>query len=68
MAETEGGGRGKAEEPRYKGVGYIKDSKCWKALLYLAGKTVFLGVFNSQLEAAKQHDRCAALSLLLPLA
>jgi len=55
-AEERGEGGGKAEELRYTGVSY-KDTKGWQAQLYTAGKSVHLGNFNLQLEAAKQHDR-----------
>ena len=58
-AETEGGGRGNAEQPRYTGVRYDERSKGWQAYFKIAGKTVHLGIFNTQLDAAKQHDRCA---------
>jgi hypothetical protein len=31
------------------------------AFALVADKQIHLGTFNSQLEAAKQHDRCALL-------
>jgi hypothetical protein len=64
--KTGGGGEGQAEQPYYAGVVYDAKNKAWKARLTIAGQRVSLGMFDSQLEAAKQVDRCAlSFSLLL---
>jgi hypothetical protein len=54
---------GQTEKSRYTGVTYDETHKGWKARLPIAGKQMRLGMFNSQLKAAKQIDRCALLSL-----
>jgi hypothetical protein len=49
-------------------VSYDETHKGWKAYFRIAGKKLHLGMFNSQLEAAKQVDRCALLSCWLTCA
>jgi hypothetical protein len=54
--------------PLFKGVYRKKAYKAWKAEITIAGKIIGLGMFNTQLDAAKQHDRCVLGSFCLACA
>jgi hypothetical protein len=44
---------------RFKGVFWQKDVKFWRADITINGKTIFLGLFTSQVQAARAYDAAA---------
>ena len=41
---------------KYKGVSFHKGSKKWVAVIHKNGKTLHIGLFNNEIDAAKQRD------------
>jgi len=48
---------------QFRGVGWNKQHKKWVAWMYQAGKKTHLGVFKTELEAAKAYDDRAKKAL-----
>jgi len=44
---------------KYKGVSFSKRGRPWKAMLTVNGKWIYLGGFNSEIQAAKAYDKAA---------
>ncbi len=44
---------------KYKGVSFSKRGRPWKAMLTVNGKWIYLGSFNSEIQAAKAYDKAA---------
>jgi hypothetical protein len=44
---------------RFKGVSYVQSLKRWRASIKVDGKSISLGVFESELEAADAYNRAA---------
>jgi hypothetical protein len=44
---------------KYKGVSFSKRGRPWKAMLTVDGKWIYLGSYNSEVEAAKAYDKAA---------
>ena len=44
---------------KYKGVSPEKRRNCWRTTLTIDGKHIYLGQFNSEIEAAKAYDKGA---------
>lgn len=49
----------KPESSKYKGVHFCKETDKWRAKISAYGKTICLGRFNSQEEAASAYDHAA---------
>ena len=43
----------------YKGVSYSSRGRPWKAMLTVNGKAIYLGSFETQIQAAKAYDEAA---------
>jgi hypothetical protein len=43
----------------YKGVGWARQRKCWRAEIWANGRRMSLGHFKSEVDAAKAYDRAA---------
>lgn len=41
----------------YRGVVFIKSTKKWRAGIYVSGKLIFLGYFNTAIKAAMVYDK-----------
>lgn len=50
---------GKPCSSQYKGVTWLKDRKKWKASIINNGKSIFLGRFNLEKDAAMVYDKAA---------
>lgn len=50
---------GKPTTSKYKGVYRNKHSKKWRGQIYIDGKTKHLGLFDSEIGAAKAYNRAA---------
>ncbi|CAN0408881.1 unnamed protein product, partial [Laminaria digitata] len=50
--------RGRKGRSIYRGVCVTREGK-WRAVIYKERKQLYLGVYESELEAAKAHDRAA---------
>lgn len=44
---------------KYKGVSWYKAKKCWRAMIQTEKKNIFLGYFESEVEAAMVYDEAA---------
>jgi len=44
---------------RFKGVGWVKKQKCWRARITINGKRINLGTFDTPVAAAKAYDEAA---------
>jgi len=43
----------------FKGVGYMKDRDRWFSKIYFAGRTIWLGFFTEEVDAARAYDYAA---------
>jgi hypothetical protein len=44
---------------RYKGVGWVRHRRCWRAEIWVNGERSHLGYFEGEVEAAKVYDQAA---------
>lgn len=44
---------------KYKGVGWNKRNKKWRAIIYLNNKCIYIGAYKTELEAAKAYNKKA---------
>lgn len=51
----------KNKSSKYMGVSWHKSHSKWYVQIYIKGKTKFLGLFTSEIEAAKAYDAAARL-------
>ena len=52
---------------KYVGVSRIKETEKWKAQYSSGATNIYIGVFDSEIEAAKAHDGFAVLNIRNPL-
>lgn len=57
--------RGPVGASVYKGVCVTRGDK-WRSVIYVNGRQLYLGTFNSEVEAAKEYDLAAKMYFSYP--